>query len=260
MIAPRYFFLVAIVVVLALIAAEVDADKAPRSPGRQLQMKMGKATKSKGGKSTKSPAPPVPVCDFVCECVNFFWGLLTQTVNRRRLQADECDPDVASDQFAKFRKEAVKGLQKSGLFTQSQEKVVDLVAPLLPLMIDSCQFNDIAQFFLDKDLGYWLDVGEDLVEGLEGACGEEIDGTRRLVTDEEEASQVNSVKGFIVAFFDPAEKEGYEIVRALLYQTVQSVQFFITLAPVTGFLCNDGAPTENGSEYQYQYQEECMPV
>mmetsp|Transcript_18718 Transcript_18718/g.44366 ORF Transcript_18718/g.44366 Transcript_18718/m.44366 type:complete len:258 (+) Transcript_18718:100-873(+) len=256
MIAPRSFFLVAIVVVLALIAAEVDADKAPRSPGRQLQMKMGKATKSKGGKSTKSPAPPEPDCDFVCECVTFFLGLLTQTANGRRLQANECDPDVASDQFAKFRKEAVKGLHDSGLFTPSQEKVVDLVAPLLPLMIDPCQFNDIAQFFLHEDLEYWLGVGEVLVGGLEGACDEEVDRARRLVTDEEEASQVNSVKGFIVAFFDPAGKEGYVTVRALLYRTVQ---FFITLAPVTGFLCNDGAPTENGSEYQYQYQEECMP-
>ena len=255
MIAPRSFFLIAIVVVLALNAAEVDADKAPRSPGRQLQMKMGKDTKTKGGKSTKSPAPPEPDCDFVCACIKFFFELATETSDKRRLQADdddgdECDPDEAADQFAKFSKEAAKGLEKSGLFTPSQEKVVGLVAQLLPLMIDPCQFNDIAQFFLANEggLDHWLMVGAKLQAGLETACGDD-DRARRLVTVD--ASQVNRVKGFIVAFFDPEGEDGYP---PLLYTTVQ---ILITFTPVTGFFCNDGAATEIEGEYQYRYQEEC---
>ena len=256
MIAPRSFFLIAIVVVLALNAAEVDADKAPRSPGRQLQMKMGKDTKTKGGKSTKSPAPPEPDCDFVCACIKFFFELATETSDKRRLQADdddgdECDPDEAADQFAKFSKEAAKGLEKSGLFTPSQEKVVGLVAQLLPLMIDPCQFNDIAQFFLANEggLDHWLMVGAKLQAGLETACGDDDDRARRLVTVD--ASQVNRVKGFIVAFFDPEGEDGYP---PLLYTTVQ---ILITFTPVTGFFCNDGAATEIEGEYQYRYQEEC---
>ena len=69
MFAPRSSFLIAAIAVLALIAAEVDADKSARSV---RQLKGGKSTKSpkspKRSKSPKSGSETTPICNAKQKC------------------------------------------------------------------------------------------------------------------------------------------------------------------------------------------------
>mmetsp|Transcript_15816 Transcript_15816/g.45563 ORF Transcript_15816/g.45563 Transcript_15816/m.45563 type:complete len:270 (-) Transcript_15816:324-1133(-) len=209
---------------------------------RRLGSKHRRAKSTNGGSSFCCPKD-----DWICECISYFFGLLQQS--RRRLGEAECMDSEYDTQFSMFREKALEGLQESGLFTDSQKIILSCVSAMTPMFISSCQFMEIGQFFLDKGLDHWLDVGNDFATVISDIECEADAGERRLTED----SCVEELKGKIVEFFNPEGEEGYPMVMS------NSVITLLPFVPVS-FMLNGGAPTEDESAAQCSSQPSQMPT